>query len=64
MVEKKFTSNLCKYEVAEMLKISVRTLSLYLNKMYYDELQKLGYYKNQKKLTPIQLNWLSKKIDL
>lgn len=64
MPEKKFLSNHCKYEVAKMLQISVKTLSIYLNTMYYSDLSVLGYKKRQKKLTPKQLNYLVEKIDL
>ena len=64
MPEKKFSSSHCKYEVAKMLQISVKTLSAYLNTMYYSDLSVLGYKKRQKKLTPKQLNYLVEKIDL
>ena len=59
-----FTKALCKYEVAEMLGVSPTTLRTWLNTLYYNELENLGYYRRQKKLTPKQLNFLHQKIDL
>lgn len=59
-----FRKSLYKYEVADLLDISCNTLAIMLNKRYYEELKKADYHKNQKKLTPKQLNFLRNKIDL
>jgi len=53
-----------KYEVCRLLNISSNTLHRYLNVMYLDDLKKLDYHPRQKLLTPKQLNFLHKKIDL
>ncbi len=51
-----------KYEIADILEVDIKTLSNYINDMYYEELKKLGYCKRQKKLTPIQVEWLKNKL--
>lgn len=43
-----------KKELRQKLEVSQRTLSRWLNYRYYAELQKRGYYRNQKILTPSQ----------
>ena len=55
---------LYKTEVARRLNITRETLRLYLNERYFDELKSLGYIKNQKMLTPKQLEYLHDKIGL
>lgn len=48
----------CKYEIADLLEVSVKTLSNYANELYYDRLKPLGYTKHQKKFTPAQVECL------
>ena len=52
-----------KYEIAQMLQISCRSLCRLLNEKYFEQLSALGYEKKQKYLNPCQLNWLKEKID-
>ena len=59
-----FTKCMYKYEVAELLSIKPCTLRRWLNIKYYDELVELGYNKNQKYLTPKQLNYLDRKLEI
>ena len=59
-----FTRCMYKYEVAQLLNIQPGTLSRWLNVLYLKDLQEIGYNKNQKYLTPKQLNYLKDKIDL
>ncbi len=51
-----------KYQLADKLEVSRTTLGLWLNHRYFSELEKLGYYKTQKRLTPEQLKFLSNKL--
>jgi len=53
-----------KKEVAILLQISPGTLRQWLNTRYFLELQKYGYEKKQRILTPQQLNYLHNKLDL
>lgn len=59
-----FTQTLTKKQVARLLNISPGTLQTYLNRRYFKELQAIDYKKDQKILTPKQLNYLAQKIDL
>ena len=51
-----------KYQLADKLEISRRTLAYWLNTMYFDELVKIGYKKHQKYLTPEHQKFLSNKL--
>lgn len=51
-----------KKEFSEMSGIPERTLRNYLNVRYYPELEKIGYSKLQRMLTPKQVSWLQKKL--
>jgi len=53
---------LSKKEVANMMEVDPKTLGNYCNKRYYEELQLLGYHKNQKKFTPAQVKYLKEKL--
>jgi transcriptional regulator with XRE-family HTH domain len=57
------TGCLYKYQLADRLGVSTRTLSRWLNSMYYEQLKKLGYHKNQKYLLPDQVRFLQGKLD-
>ena len=46
---------MAKAQIAELYEITTRTLANYLNKRYYSELQKVGYRKNAKILTPNEI---------
>ena len=60
-----FTHSIEKFKVAKMLNWSKTTLHRYINVRYYKELhEKHDYEKNQKMLTPNQLNFLQEKIGL
>lgn len=48
--------------MAAELDISERTLAYWLNVRYFEELQKIGYQKAQKKLTPKQVSWLNSRL--
>ncbi len=47
-----------------MLKISESTLRKWMNELYYDDLEKLGYKKSQKLLTPAVVEYLVGKLDM
>lgn len=49
---------LTKKEIRIKLNVSHTTLSYYLNRRYFKKLQNLGYVKNQKILTPLQVKYL------
>jgi len=51
-----------KSEYAIELNISVRTLSRWLNNLYFNELKNFGYSKYQKFLFPEQLKFLNQKL--
>ena len=51
-----------KYEYAQRVGISRRTLGAWLNVRYYDDLTKLGYTKRQKLLLPNQIDFLNQKL--
>jgi len=55
-------TTLTKKEFSEKLKISDTTRRKYLNQIYYEDLKELGYFKNQKILFPIQLEFLYSKL--
>lgn len=55
---------LYKYQFAEKIGISNRTLCRWLNEKYFDQLIKLDYYKKQRYLNPGQLKFLCEKLDL
>jgi transcriptional regulator with XRE-family HTH domain len=59
MPEPRFTKPVSKAELARVLGLSNTTLWNWLNKRYIAELEKVGYHKNQKLLTPAQLNVLA-----
>jgi len=52
-----------KYEIAQILEISSRTMARLLNEKYFMQLTALGYEKKQKYLRPHQLKWLCDKLD-
>jgi hypothetical protein len=52
-----------KYEIAQILQISRRTMARLLNEKYFAQLTALGYEKKQKYLRPHQLKWLCEKLD-
>lgn len=56
--------NCCEFKnkLAEHLDINPRTLATWLNKRYFSDLQKIGYSKHQKILTPEQMKFLSIKL--
>ncbi len=58
------SQTLTKYQVAQKLGICSRTLALWLNVRYYEDLKKLGYIKTQRILMPSQIQYLQVKIDL
>lgn len=64
MSEKVFSKCLTKYKVAELFEVSPSTLADWLNNLYFDELEKIGYRKNSKILNPKILNYLAEKLDL
>lgn len=47
--------SLTKKELAQKIGVSTRTLRSWLNDKYYKELEAVGYYKTQRKLTPKQV---------
>ncbi len=56
------TKAIGKYEYAQRVGISMRTLCRWLNVRYYAELQALGYSKYQKLLLPKQVEFLNQKL--
>ena len=60
--DEKVTQSVSKIEIARLLAIDSKTLATYCNVRYYDELKKIGYEKNQKKFTPVQVNYLKEKL--
>ena len=57
------TNSCCyKYQLADKLEISRRTLAYWLNRRYFAELEKMGYRKTQKYLTPEHQKFLSNKL--
>ena len=54
---------LYKYQLAERLSVSTRTVSRWLNVLYFEQLQKFGYRKSQKYLLPDQVRFLAGKLD-
>lgn len=59
-----FTTVKTKKELAIMLQVSPSTLRRWLNQKYYSNLKFLGYTKNQRILTPGQLNYLNSILDI
>lgn len=53
---------LSKQELCIILQISATTLRSWLNNKYYEDLQKLGYTKLQRLLTPSQVNYIVNKL--
>lgn len=53
-----------KNEIARLCGVSTRTITVWLNVRYYDELVKLGYTKRQKVLLPQQVTFLIGKLDI
>lgn len=53
-----------KNEIARLCGVSTRTIRIWLNVRYYDELVKLGYTKRQKVLLPQQVTFLIGKLDI
>lgn len=51
-----------KCELAILAGVSSSTLQNWTNRRYYDELKKLGYYKNQKLLLPCQVKFLFERL--
>ena len=51
-----------KNEIAERIGISISSLRHWLNVRYIDELEKLGYYLRQKKITHRQFLFLMNKL--
>ncbi|MGD9930146.1 MAG: hypothetical protein AB7U05_09010 [Mangrovibacterium sp.] len=51
-----------KHEFAQLAEIPFRTLSRYLNELYYDELREMDYTKTQKYLTKKQIEFLKNKL--
>lgn len=56
------TQSVSKIEIAIILAIDPKTLATYCNVRYFEEMKKIGYEKHQKKLTPIQVNYLKEKL--
>ena len=61
-MEKSKKIDMSKAHLAELLNVSASTLRRWLNVLYYAELEKLGYRKNQKLFTPRQWCWLLDKL--
>lgn len=59
-----FKASKTKSQVAALLQISPATLRRWLNQKYYAEMQSHGYERQQRILTPAQLNYLAAKLDL
>lgn len=57
-------ATLTKKNVRIMLNISASTLNRWLNIRYFEELQQIGYQKNDRILNPKIVNYLRSKIDL
>ena len=51
-----------KSEYAKQIGIPFRTLGRYANHLYFEELTKLDYARNQKYLTPRQIGFLNEKL--
>ncbi|MDR0667612.1 MAG: DUF4248 domain-containing protein [Prevotellaceae bacterium] len=51
-----------KKELRLLAGVSESTFRRYLNKKYFDELQKMGYEKKQKILTPTQYKYIVDKL--
>lgn len=58
------TIALHKNEIARLCGVSTRTIGIWLNVRYYDDLVKLGYTKRQKVLLPQQVTFLIGKLDI
>lgn len=56
--------SMTKKELRIICRISQKTLHLWLNVIYFEELQKLGYRKNQKILMPKQVEYILGKQDI
>lgn len=54
--------SLTKKEIAAKMEVDVKTLAHYTNDRYFSQLEELGYKKNQKKFTPIQVQFLKEKL--
>jgi hypothetical protein len=55
--------DMSKSNLARLCGVSKNTVGYWCNVLYLVELQKLGYNKNQKVLTPAQWNFMYKKLD-
>lgn len=51
-----------KKEIKSILAVNSKTLAFYCNIKYYKELKEIGYERNQKKLTPKQVQFLKDKL--
>jgi hypothetical protein len=58
-----FEGCLYKYQLAQRLNVSMRTISRWLNERYFEQLRKMGYRKEQKYLLPEQVRFLQGKLD-
>lgn len=56
-------TTLSKKELCILLKITPQTLRTWLNKRYFNDLEKLGYQKTQKILLPEQVKYLTGTLD-
>ncbi|NJK98342.1 MAG: DUF4248 domain-containing protein [Bacteroidales bacterium] len=53
-----------KNELARLCGVTTRTISVWLNIRYYEDLKKLGYTKSQKVLLPQQVTFIIGKLDI
>jgi hypothetical protein len=51
-----------KKELARLCGVNPKTIQIWLNVRYYEELKKLGYTKRQKILLPLQVEYLIGKL--
>ena len=58
MEPKDYILPISKKHLAMLLRISSATLGLYLNYIWFDELKNLGYNKDKKVLSPLQLKYV------
>jgi hypothetical protein len=56
--------SLTKKELATLCRVTSKTICIWLNYRYLDDLKKLGYTKNQKVLLPRQVEFLVGKLDI
>ncbi len=64
MTFSKLKKTISKQELADLIGVSRATLMIWINRLYLEDLLKLGYKKRQRLFTPKQTSLLYKKLEI